>query len=99
VEKAEVEKAATRLGVEEKSPLRRIMKGVGIAAIVFIVFIFIFSFIYSLLERSRDTGPGLYPYMRSPYVPGNRFLALMLLNISASVEYGVFSRGKLLGEM
>ncbi|MFX0115369.1 MAG: hypothetical protein ACFFB3_12540, partial [Candidatus Hodarchaeota archaeon] len=42
MEKAEVEEAARRLGVEEKPLLRRIMKGVGIVAIVLAVLLFIY---------------------------------------------------------
>ncbi|MFX0114262.1 MAG: hypothetical protein ACFFB3_06925 [Candidatus Hodarchaeota archaeon] len=92
MEKAEVEEAACRLGVEEKPLLRRIMKGTGIAVIVLAVLLFIYWLIN--LNSPRDTNT--YPNLRSPYIPRNRFLALILLNVPEGVKYGAFSRLKLI---
>ncbi|MHA2500823.1 MAG: hypothetical protein ACXAEL_14740, partial [Candidatus Hodarchaeales archaeon] len=89
MEKEEIEKAAGRLGVEKKALIPRLMKGVGILAIILAVLLFLYTFL-----RSLNT----YPHVRSPVVPKNRFLAALALVAQETVaDYGVFSRVELLG--
>ncbi|MFX0114261.1 MAG: hypothetical protein ACFFB3_06920, partial [Candidatus Hodarchaeota archaeon] len=53
-------------------------------------------FIYWLINLNSPRDTNTYPNVRSPYIPRNRFLALILLNIAQQPEYGVFSRVDLL---
>ncbi|MHA2273361.1 MAG: hypothetical protein ACXACI_16000 [Candidatus Hodarchaeales archaeon] len=95
MEKEEIEKAKETLGIEDAHFSKRIARAVGRLAIILAIILFVFVILGVLFPpRSNNSN---YPHVRSPYVPRNRFLALVLLNIAGQPEYGVFSRGELLG--
>ena len=94
MDKQEVEKAAKRLGIEEKNTLRRVIKTGGIIAVVFCIFLFILAIFAFLIDRGDFNN---YPHVRVPRLPKNRFLAkIVLIAEETQIEYGVFSRSQLL---
>lgn len=95
MEKKEIEKAKERLGIEDDRLSKRIVKTAGKLAIILAIILFVYVILGILFpQRSNHSN---YPHVRTPYVPRNRLLALVLLNIAGEVEYGVFSRVDLLG--
>ncbi|MBA7701931.1 hypothetical protein ES703_110679 [subsurface metagenome] len=91
MEKAEIEKAAMRLGIRKETRFQQILKTIGIIAIAFSAVLFVVALLIFLGKRLDSTTPGTYPHLRTLKVPRNR-LFTMLLFISDEVKYGVFCR-------
>ncbi|MHA2273359.1 MAG: hypothetical protein ACXACI_15990 [Candidatus Hodarchaeales archaeon] len=96
MEKEEVEKAAGRLGVEKRALKWQIVGGAGFLAILLAIVLVALFLLNTFL---RNLKPYPYPHVRSPFLPKNRFLAVLALvaQTSEEVSYGVFSRVELLG--